>query len=203
MSQSRPTDAEATAYAENYVLYGDQSRAFRIAFPKCSAKPESIHAKASSFHRIEKVRLRIGELNDALKQKAEQRFSVTAEEVVERYARWARFDPREVFSWVNTELIDEDGIPFDPPRFKPQLVVKDPEDVPPEAWDCIESISQGKDGFKINVINRKGANDQLAKILGIEKQVVDHQSSDGSMSHKPTLTEEQAIKLLDSNDLAS
>jgi hypothetical protein len=201
MSQSRPTDAEATAYAENYVLYGDQSRAWRIAFPSSKARPKAVHEKASTFHRIEKVQKRISQLNDALKEKAEQRFSVTAEEVVERYARWARFDPRDVFSWVNAELLNEEGNSFDPPRFKPQLTVKDPENVPDEAWDCIESINQGKEGFKINVVNRKGANDQLAKILGIEKQIIDHRSTDGSMSPKATLTEDQALALLKKNGI--
>lgn len=201
MSQSRPTDAQTNAYAENYVLYGDQSKAWRIAFPSSKARADAVHAKASMFHRIDKVQVRVSQLNDALKEKAEQRFSVTAEEVVERYARWARFDPRDVFSWVNAELFDDELKPFVPPRYKPQLTVKDPENVPDEAWDCIESITQGKEGFKINVINRKGANDQLAKILGIEKQIIDHRSGDGSMSPKATLTEDQALALLKKHDV--
>jgi TolA-binding protein len=79
MSQSRPTDAEATAYAENYVLYGDQSRAWRIAFPSSKAKAEAVHAKASMFHRIDKVQIRIEELREKIRIQAEEKFAITTE----------------------------------------------------------------------------------------------------------------------------
>lgn len=79
MSQARPTDAEATAYAENYVLYGDQSRAFRVAFPNSKGKPESIHQRASGFHKIIKVQSRIDELRETIKIQAEEKFAITTE----------------------------------------------------------------------------------------------------------------------------
>ena len=53
------------------------------------------------------------------------------------------------------------------------------KDIPPEAWDCIESVEQGKDGFKINIVNRKASNDMLARFLGLDKKVLDHQGNIG------------------------
>lgn len=77
MSQANPTAAEATKYAENYVLYGDQSRAWRVAFPKSKAAPESVHARASLFNKNVKVQLRIEDLQKISKKSAEEEFTVT------------------------------------------------------------------------------------------------------------------------------
>lgn len=79
MSQSRPTDAQATAYAENHVLYGDQSRAFRVAFPDSKGTPKSINEKASAFHKLVKVQSRIDELRETMKIQAEEKFAITTE----------------------------------------------------------------------------------------------------------------------------
>jgi hypothetical protein len=81
VSQSRPTDPEANAYAESYVLYGDQSKAWRIAFPSSKAKPKAVHEKASTFHRIEKVQQRIKEIRQTLKIQAEEKFQISSEQL--------------------------------------------------------------------------------------------------------------------------
>ena len=77
MSQLKPTDVEANKYAENYVLYGDQSRAWRLTFPNAKVKPETVHYKASLFHKIEKVVKRIAELSESLKKQSEEEFNLT------------------------------------------------------------------------------------------------------------------------------
>ena len=82
MSQSRPTDAEATTYAESYVLYGNQSRAFRAAFPDSKASDKAINERASVFHRIQKVCERIEELRELGKKVAEEQFQLTTADVV-------------------------------------------------------------------------------------------------------------------------
>ncbi len=82
MSQANPTDAETDAYAGHYVLHGDQSKAFRVAFPDSKAKPEAIHAKASAFHKINKVQLRIDELKAQVREVAEKEFKIDAEWVL-------------------------------------------------------------------------------------------------------------------------
>lgn len=82
MSQANPTDIECTKYAENYVLYGDQSRAFRAAFPDSKATPESINVKAVEFHKIVKVQLRIAELHASINGTANEAALFTAEEAI-------------------------------------------------------------------------------------------------------------------------
>lgn len=84
MSQANPTDAEATAYAENYILYGDQTRAFRAAFPDSNAKPESQHQTASKFHAISKVQSRITELHEISKKHSEKEYEITIGKIKEK-----------------------------------------------------------------------------------------------------------------------
>lgn len=98
MSQSRPTDHEADAYAQSYVLYGDQSRAFRAAFPRSTAKPKSIHERASKFHLITKVQSRLAELAPKLAEVAEERFKIDAEYVMRRIVEIDQMDVSDIFN---------------------------------------------------------------------------------------------------------
>ena len=81
MSQANPTDFQANAYAENYVLYGDQSRAWRMAFPESKSKPENIHVRASKLHSIGKVQARIEELRSKLSKQTEEEFNITVSDL--------------------------------------------------------------------------------------------------------------------------
>lgn len=81
MSQANPTEFQANAYAENYVLYGDQSRAWRMAFPESKSKPENIHVRASKLHAIGKVQARIEEIQSRLSKQTEEDFNITVSDL--------------------------------------------------------------------------------------------------------------------------
>lgn len=83
MSQANPTEVQTNTYAENYVLYGDQTRAWRAAFPDSKAKAEVIHISASKLHAIPKVQLRIKELQTLSQEVSEKEFTVTVSELKE------------------------------------------------------------------------------------------------------------------------
>ena len=78
MSQSKPTKSEIDKYASHYVLHGCQTSSFKIAFPNSKAKPETIHVRASNFHSISKVQVRIKELSAQVKAIAEEEFKIDA-----------------------------------------------------------------------------------------------------------------------------
>lgn len=78
MSQSRPTKSEVDTYAGHYVLYGEQSNAFRVTFPNSKAKAQTIHEKASKFHSIAKVQARIAELKEQVREIASKDFQIDA-----------------------------------------------------------------------------------------------------------------------------
>lgn len=77
MSQTNPTDAQASAYAENFILYGDQSRAWHVAFPESGARSDTAYVRASNFHKISKVNVRIVDIRNNLRKQTEKEFLVT------------------------------------------------------------------------------------------------------------------------------
>jgi len=90
MSQARPTEAEANKYAENYVLYGEQSRAWRTVFTKSKACPEVVHSKASLFHKKEKVQKRIAELQQMCKGQTSEEFDISVSELKQMLVKGAK-----------------------------------------------------------------------------------------------------------------
>lgn len=84
MSQGNPTQAEIDKYAGHYVLYGDQSKAFRHTFPNSKAKAETVHKNASVFHSNPKVQVRIKELAISAAETAHNEFKLNAEYVARR-----------------------------------------------------------------------------------------------------------------------
>lgn len=101
MSHSNPTDSELSLYAEHYVLHGDQTKAWRNAFPKSKAKPETQHVKASEFHSQDKVKIRIEELKAISNKQSEERFEVTVADIKKRLLKIA--------SMGVAENVDKDG----------------------------------------------------------------------------------------------
>lgn len=81
MSQANPTDHEADVYAAEYVLTGDQSKAFRKAFPNSNAKPEVLWSKASTLFKNGKVQERIGKLQKEQAEKDKKEFDLSAEQI--------------------------------------------------------------------------------------------------------------------------
>lgn len=73
MSQRNPSDLEATKYAQAFLTNGgDQTKAFKKAFPKSKAKPETLNNCASKFHKLPKIRTRIEELRVELNKAADE-----------------------------------------------------------------------------------------------------------------------------------
>ena len=78
MSQANPTDAQIDAYAHHYVIHGIQTEAWRQAFPDNKAKPETQHVKASEFHSLDKVQIRIAELREIAREQSVEEFGIDA-----------------------------------------------------------------------------------------------------------------------------
>ena len=81
MSQSNPTDPQIRAYAESYVLYGDQTKAFRAAFPDTRAKKTAVNVGAAKFHKLPNVCLMIEGINTSLSAKTEEEFNITVSDL--------------------------------------------------------------------------------------------------------------------------
>ncbi len=81
MSQSTPTQHEIDVYAGEYVLNGDQSKAWRKAFPSSKCNDDSVYTKASKFHKVIEVLSRIDELRVKTAENDAEEFDITASEI--------------------------------------------------------------------------------------------------------------------------
>ena len=80
MSQRKPTANEIDAYAEAIVIDGcTKADAWRKAFPKSSANPNSVHRVASKFDQLAEVRSRIDQLNQQSREEFQKHFGATIE----------------------------------------------------------------------------------------------------------------------------
>ena len=110
---ANPTDKEIDSYASSYVLNGCQSDALRAAFPDSKAKGETIHVKASVFHALDKVKVRIEILKEQVRAIAEKEFNVDAtwvlKQAVEVHNRC--MVSAKVFTAGGKPVTDDDGNP--------------------------------------------------------------------------------------------
>jgi len=81
VSQSNLNDYESNEYAKSYIIYGDQSKAFRTAFPNTKASLDSVNQMASKAHKQLKVQSRMCELRKELKKQPETDFHVSANKI--------------------------------------------------------------------------------------------------------------------------
>lgn len=84
LSQAQKREAAIETACQEYVLNGgDQSKAYRKAFPASQKwKDQSVHVKASQLFALDKVQIRVKELQAKVAETAKERFSVDAEYVL-------------------------------------------------------------------------------------------------------------------------
>lgn len=80
-------------FCQEFVLYGNQSRAYRIAYNAENMSDEAVHVEASRLSDDPKVSLRISELQDEQKKK----FQTTLEDTVRGITEIASFDIAELY----------------------------------------------------------------------------------------------------------
>ena len=79
MSQQRPTELQATLFAESYILYGDKTKAFRHAFPDSKGSTRNAQTKASLVSNTAMVLQRIEFLREKAKKQLEEKFEINVE----------------------------------------------------------------------------------------------------------------------------
>lgn len=151
------------------AVYGEEYRA-------SNSKPMTLEcAKASASRLLSDVTVR--NYVEKLTKNALDAADVTVNSVISKFKTWSEFDPRDVFEWRRIELLDKHGNPYSPARHKMAFTAKNMEDIPENAWTCIESISEGRDGFAIKIVDKFKANEALAKYLGLDRKMVQNSGS--------------------------
>lgn len=81
MSQRVPTAVETTKLAKEFILHGDQVKAWRKTFPKSKAGLDVQYSKASTAFSLTKVQERIKELQALSKKNSEKEFTMTVSDL--------------------------------------------------------------------------------------------------------------------------
>ncbi len=115
-------------------------------------------------------------------QKREQRTEITADKVLEEYAKLGFSDVTDYLQVVTERVLvghdKETGEPIsDISQF---VLMKDTKDISPEKLAAISEVKQHKDGsisFKLH--DKRGALDSIAKHLGMFTERIEHTGKDG------------------------
>ena len=78
MSHRRPTRHEIDAYCAEWILNGgDQSKAWRKAYPNSDAANDTLRVKACRMHKMDNVRIVLAQMQAAQAEKDEEEFDLS------------------------------------------------------------------------------------------------------------------------------
>ena len=85
MSQRDPTQHEIDVYCAQWILNGgDQSKAWRVAYPESTMTDANVNTKACNMHKMVKVRSRLDQLQAETAAKDAVEFDMSASELKEK-----------------------------------------------------------------------------------------------------------------------
>jgi len=164
--------------ATNVLAGMTQRQAYRLGGGTAETD-ESADAAVSTMLSNSKV----SAFMDAMKEEAVSEAIMTRKEALEKLSTLARTDLKDLVDFGSYELGTdaESGNPIIQAtwKVKPQALQD------PKQMAAISELTAGRDGIKIKTHSPLDAIKQLAKMQGWETaQVIDHKSSDGSMTPK-------------------
>ena len=142
------------AFAQHYALHGNATEAYKVAgYSWKRMKPQTLWVKASELLAHGKVSVRINELQQHIRKRAEKEFTLTADRLLQQYMRIAFADAGDFWEW------DESG-----------LQVKSSSVLTPEQRSIIQSVHTMGDKNKTIVVklpDKLRALDALARHVGL------------------------------------
>lgn len=97
------TKSEA-AFADHYAIHGRGCEAYRHAFDAANTSPKAVAANVKRLLKKRAIRLLIDQRRSIVREKAEAKFEVSAERIVQRTAAIAFGDLRHLASWGSREV---------------------------------------------------------------------------------------------------
>lgn len=143
------------SYCQNYIVCGNQSAAYRIAFDAEAMNANTVAVEACRLHSDPNITLRIKEL----RKEAYERNKVTIDEIIQSLAGMIRFDIADLYD-DDGKLLPLKQIPLEARQMINQLDID-------ELYDYIDGDRMLK-GFskKIRTYNKLDAVEKLMKHLG-------------------------------------
>lgn len=147
-------------------------------------------AEAIGLENLGKPRIQT-EINKAIAERSE-RTEIKADDVLNRYENMAKANITDYMD-VKTILIKigetEDGEPIYEKR--DEAILKDFSQLTRDQTYAIESIKYGRYGLEFKLADKKGANDSIAKHLGMFVEKHEHTGKDGGPIETRNLSDEE------------
>ena len=151
--------AKQERFCQEYMidLNGTQA-ATRAGYSAKTANEQSTRMLANVH-----IQNRISELQKTIQERTE----ITQDMVIAEYAKIAFANTTDVMEWGDTIMIEVevDGemqrVPFH------GIKIKNSKDLPPNIHAAVKKVKQGKDGLEVEMHDKKGALDSIARHLGM------------------------------------
>ena len=124
---------------------------------------KTAYSVSSENLRKPEVQDRISELQQTIQERTE----ITQDRVIAEYAKIAFANTTDVIEWGDTIMIEVevDGemqrVPFH------GIKIKNSKDLPANIQAAVKKVKQGKDGLEVEMHDKKGALDSIARHLGM------------------------------------
>jgi phage terminase small subunit len=122
-SNAKTLTAKEETFAQQFVLTGNASEAYRAAFKPKKSTDKSVWEQASRLAASVKVKARIEELSAHLKEVATSKYSVTVDRIVQELAYLAFSNPADYYEFGTFErpLFMKNGEPKIDPKTGQQM----------------------------------------------------------------------------------
>lgn len=112
-------------------------------------------------------------------QKRSERTQITQDRVLAEYAKLAFADIRKAVKWGESVAVVTEGEGGEDINLRHSVALLSSSDIDDDTACAISEVSQGKDGLRLKMHDKKGALDSVARHLGMFKDKIEHTGKDG------------------------
>lgn len=166
------------AFAQHYAIEGNATAAYRAAGYSTKGKPETSHVKAQEVRKKVKVAARIETLTARKVKRAEDKFDITVDRILDELAAMAFYDPADYFAW------SQGGV-----------ILKSSDEMTERQRRAITAVTQKKgqtNSIRLEFGSKQAALEKIGKHLGMFKDKVEHSGPDGAPL-APTIIQVQTV----------
>lgn len=155
------------------------------AYQDAGYKPN--RGNAARMKANESIAARVDEITSKVSERVMGELAITKERVAAELAKIAFQDIRRAVKWgpshYTKEMIDGAMV------VSSGVTLVDSDELDADTAGAVSEVANTREGVKIKMHDKRAALMDLAKLMGFVTDKMDHTSSDGSMTPKPTIIE--------------
>lgn len=137
---------------------------------------------------------------EAAQARRSERTEITQDMVLRELAKIGFSDIRKVVRWGNTELRVADAEEDGATEVHHGLALISSEEIDDDTAAAISEISEGREGLKVKLHDKKGALVDIGRHLGMFKDRVEHTGKDGGPVQIVSMTPDDIKRVMETDD---